>query len=137
MDSTFVVLDNGRIHYFGNGDLWSSDYSNKEPSGSFTIKDHKIWSIAPGCYHVIMVTMRGAVFGFGCFHQLDVVDPSALSGGKQGQTKWYGNFFGEAILPNTVNVSKPTEVFGAVTKSKGAATLPGGKVRQRPGAYQS
>jgi hypothetical protein len=49
-----------------------------------------------------MVTMRGAIFGFGYNnkHQLGVVDPSAQSGDI---------------------VSMPTEVFATVTKLKGAA----------------
>jgi hypothetical protein len=54
-----------------------------------------------------MVTMRGSVFGVGCFHQLDVVDPSAESRGKQ---------------PNIV--STPTEVFAVAIKSKGDVKLP-------------
>jgi hypothetical protein len=60
-----------------------------------------------------MVTMRGAVFGFGSNnnHQLGVVDPSAL--------------LGDTIL-------MPTEVFAAITKFKGAAKLPDGKELQQP-----
>jgi alpha-tubulin suppressor-like RCC1 family protein len=90
-----VALDNGHVHYFGNRKLWTRDRCDKEQSGSFTIKDYKIQSITSGYDHGIMVTMRGAVFGFGynddC--QLGVVDPSALSGDK---------------------VSLPTEVFAQV-----------------------
>jgi alpha-tubulin suppressor-like RCC1 family protein len=95
-----VVLDNGQVHYFGK--LPSRDHCNKEQSGSFTIRGHKIQSIASGYDHSIMVTMRGAVFGFGCNnnHQLGV-DPSALS--------------------------EPTEVFATITKFKRAARLPNGK----------
>jgi alpha-tubulin suppressor-like RCC1 family protein len=97
-----VVLDNGRVHYFGNGELRSRDHCNKKQSGSFTIKGHKIRSIALSNFHGVMVTMRGDVFGFGWnnYHQLGVVDPSALLGDI---------------------VSTPTEVFSAVTKSKGVA----------------
>jgi hypothetical protein len=49
-----------------------------------------------------MVTMSGAVFGFGnnYYRQLGVVDPSALS---------------------DEEVSHPTEVFAAVTKFRGTA----------------
>jgi hypothetical protein len=49
-----------------------------------------------------MVMMRGDVFGFGRnnYHQLGVVDPSAL--------------LGNIVLT-------PTEVFSIVTKSKGVA----------------
>jgi hypothetical protein len=52
-----------------------------------------------------MVTMKGALFGFGCndYYQLGFVDPSSLSGNL---------------------VLTPTKVFVAVTKSKGAAGLP-------------
>jgi hypothetical protein len=51
-----------------------------------------------------MVIMSGAVFGFGRnnFHQLGVIDPSALSG--------------DTILT-------PTEVFATVTKFRGSAKL--------------
>jgi alpha-tubulin suppressor-like RCC1 family protein len=104
-----VVLDNGRGYYFGNGNLWSSDYSNSEHSGSFEIRGHNIQSIALGYYHVVMVTMKGSVFGFGRYHQLGVVDPIALSGWKHGKTVM------------------PTEVFAGVIKSKGAARLPNSK----------
>jgi hypothetical protein len=56
-----------------------------------------------------MVTMRGAIFGFGWNynHQLGVVDPSALLGG---------------------TVSMPTKVFTAITKFKGAARLSDGSI---------
>jgi alpha-tubulin suppressor-like RCC1 family protein len=92
-----VVLNNGQVHYFGNG-----NHCYKERNGSFTIKGHKIQSIALGYFHNIMVTMKGAIFGFGSYHahQLGVVDPSALSGD---------------------TVSTPTEVFATVTKFKGVA----------------
>jgi alpha-tubulin suppressor-like RCC1 family protein len=72
-----VVFDNGRVHFFGI----VKDNCYKEQSGSFIIKGHKIQSIASGYYHSVMVTMKGAVFGFGSNsrHQLGVVDPSALS----------------------------------------------------------
>jgi alpha-tubulin suppressor-like RCC1 family protein len=95
-----VVLDNGIVHYFEYGKVWR-DHCNKEQSVFLTIRGHKIQSITSGLYHSIMVTMRGAVFGFGCndHHQLGVVDPSAL-------------------LDDTV--STPTKVFTGVTKSKGA-----------------
>jgi hypothetical protein len=55
-----------------------------------------------------MVTMRGAVLGFGCndVYQLGVVDPSA---------------------PSDDIVLTPTEVFNAVTNFKGAIRLPNGK----------
>ena len=77
-----MVLDNGRFHYFGHGVLRSRNHCNKEQSGSFTIKGHKIQSITSGYDHGVMVTMRGVVFGFGWNnnHELGVVDPSALSG---------------------------------------------------------
>ena len=91
-----MVLDNGRVHYFGyDAKPWNRDRCSKEQSGSFTIKGHKIQSITLGYDHSIMVTMRGAVFGFGDNdnHQLGVVDPSALSGGI---------------------ISTPTEVFAGV-----------------------
>jgi alpha-tubulin suppressor-like RCC1 family protein len=89
-----VVLDNGIVHYFEYG-------KTMEQSESLTIKGHKIQSIASSNYHSVMVTMRGAVFGFGLndHHQLGVVDPSA-------------------ILDDTV--STPTEVFPGITKFKGA-----------------
>jgi alpha-tubulin suppressor-like RCC1 family protein len=89
-----VVLDDRRVHHLGNGKL----------SGSFTIKGHQIQSIALGYDHEVMVTTRGAMFGFGRndTHQLGVVDPSAPSGD---------------------TVSMPTEVFTAVTKSEGAAEI--------------
>jgi alpha-tubulin suppressor-like RCC1 family protein len=105
-----VVLDNGRVHYSGNGVVWSRDHCNNEQSGSFIIRGHKIQSIASWYDHGVMVTMRGAVFGFGHNnrHQLGVVDPSAL--------------LGEIVLT-------PTEVFVAVTKSNGVARLPDGKER--------
>jgi hypothetical protein len=61
-----VVLDNGRVHYFRNVESRTRDHSDKEQSGSFTIKGHKIQSITSGYSHDTMVTMRGAVFGFGC-----------------------------------------------------------------------
>ena len=105
-----MVLDNGRVHYF---DLKS------EQSGSFTIRGHKIQSIAPGYYHVVMVTMSGAVFGFGRYPQVDVVDPSALLDYTHGEG--YGKYF----RPH--NVSRPTEVFAVVMKSKGGDRLPDGK----------
>jgi alpha-tubulin suppressor-like RCC1 family protein len=75
-----VVLDNGRVYYFGNCELQSRDHYDKEQSGSFTIRGHKIQLIALGDEHYVMVMMRGAVFGFGCNnnHQLGVVDPTAL-----------------------------------------------------------
>jgi alpha-tubulin suppressor-like RCC1 family protein len=104
-----VVLYNvGRIHHFRNGELWSRDHCDKEQSGSFTIRGHKIHSIASGYYHGIMVMMKGAVLGFGHNddHQLGVVDPSAQS--------------------NDI-VSTPTEVFVGVTKFKGVVRLPDGK----------
>jgi alpha-tubulin suppressor-like RCC1 family protein len=74
-----VVLDNGQVHYFGNRKLWSKDRCDKEQSGSFTVPGHKIQSIALGYDHGVMVTMRGAVFGFGYNDddQLGVVDPIA------------------------------------------------------------
>jgi alpha-tubulin suppressor-like RCC1 family protein len=99
-----VALDNRQVHYFGNLKLRSRDHCDKEQSGSYTINGHKIQSIASGYFHGVMVTMRGAIFGFGCndYHQLGVVDPSALS--------------------NDI-VSMPTEVFVAVTKFKGAIRL--------------
>ena len=99
-----MVLDNGQVHYFGNDILRSRDHCDKEQSGSFTIKGHKIQSIALGYNHGVMVTMRGAIFGFGLNdnHQLGVVDPSALSGDR---------------------VLSPTKVFVPVTKFKGAARL--------------
>jgi hypothetical protein len=111
-----VILDNGRVHYFGNGELRSRDHCNKKQSGSYTIKGHKIQSIALGWNYGIMVTLMGAVFGFGCndLDQLGVVDPSALSGD---------------------TVSMPTEVFATVTKFKGATKLHDGKEQQRPGAH--
>jgi alpha-tubulin suppressor-like RCC1 family protein len=78
-----------------------------ELSGSFSIKGHKIQFISTGYIHGIMVSMKGAVFGFGRNDhiQLGVVDPSALSG----------------------DMVTLTEVFAAVTKFKGAARLPYGK----------
>jgi hypothetical protein len=65
-----------------------------------------------------MVTMKGAVLGFGWNdkHQLGVVDPSALSGDR---------------------VLTPTKVFAAVTNFKGVAILPNGKELQRPGVHQA
>jgi deoxycytidine triphosphate deaminase len=66
-------------------------------------------TVALGYYHVVMVTMKGSVFGFGRYHQLGVVDPIALSGWKHGKTVM------------------PTEVFAGVIKSKGAARLPNSK----------
>jgi alpha-tubulin suppressor-like RCC1 family protein len=101
-----VVLDNGRVHNFGNFQEWSRD---QEQSRSFTIKGHKIQSIASGFDHGVMVTMRGAIFGFGCNndHQLGVVDPSAQSG--------------DIILTLT-------EMFTVVTKFNRAARLPHGSV---------
>ena len=91
-----MVLDNGQVHYFENDD--------HEESGSFTIRSHKIQSIALGFDHSIMVIMRGAIFGFGCNndHQLGVVDPNAL--------------LGDITF-------MPTEVIAAVTKLKGT-TIP-------------
>jgi hypothetical protein len=64
-----------------------------------------------------MVTMKGAIFGFGCndHYQLGVVDPSVLS---------------------EATISTPTEVFTAITKFKGTTRLPNGKELQRPGAHQ-
>jgi alpha-tubulin suppressor-like RCC1 family protein len=110
-----VVLNDGRVHYFINHDKWSR---GKKQSGSFTIKDHSIQSIASGFKHSVMVTMEGAVFGFGRnnVHQLGMVDPSALS---------------------SDTVSMPTEVFAEVTKFKRDARLPDGKELQRPGIQQS
>jgi alpha-tubulin suppressor-like RCC1 family protein len=104
-----VVLDNGQVHCFGHGALLFGDHCHKEQSGSYTIKGHKIQSIASGYHHGIMVTMRGVVFGFGrnSNHQLGVVDPSALSD--------------DTILT-------PIEVFAPVTKLKGVARLPDGSV---------
>jgi hypothetical protein len=104
-----VVLDNRRVHYFGDGQQWSRDHCKKDQSGSFTIKAQKIQSISSCIYHGVMVMMSRAIFGFGCNndHQLGVVDPSALSGD---------------------TVSTPTEVFVAVTKFKGATKLPDGSV---------
>jgi alpha-tubulin suppressor-like RCC1 family protein len=112
-----VVLENGRVHYFGNSEIWNLCHFNKEQSGSFTIRGHKIHSIALGFDHNIMVTIRGAVFGFGSNvnHQLGVVDPSALLGDR---------------------VSTSTEVFFAITKFKGAARLVDGKELQQPGGHQ-
>jgi alpha-tubulin suppressor-like RCC1 family protein len=104
-----VVLNNRRVHYFGNGKVLSRHHYNKEQGGSYTIKGHKIQSITSGSNHSVMVTMKGAVFGFGCNnnHQLGMVDPSALLGDI---------------------VSTPNEVFATVTKVKGAARLPDGSV---------
>jgi hypothetical protein len=113
-----VVLDNGRVHYFGNGELRSRYHCDSEQSGSLTIRGHKIQSIALGNNHGVMITMRGVVFGFGHNndHQLGVVDPSALSG-------------------DTVSI--PTEVFVAITKFKEAARLPDAKrLQRRPSAQQ-
>jgi hypothetical protein len=61
-----------------------------------------------------MVTMEGAVFGFGHNneHQLGMVDPSALLGD---------------------TISMPTEMFAEVTKFKGIARIPYGKELQWPG----
>ena len=97
-----MVLDNGRVHYFENGEVQSSNHKYKEQSRSFTIEGHKIQSITLGNDHVVMVTMRGAVFGFGYNneHQLGVVDPNAQSGDI---------------------VTMPTEVFATITKFNGAA----------------
>jgi alpha-tubulin suppressor-like RCC1 family protein len=94
-----VALDNRQVHYFGNLKLRSRDHCDKEQSGYYTINGHKIQSIASGYFHGVMVTMRGAIFGFGCndYHQLGVVDPSALS----------GNI-----------VSTPIEVFAAVIQRR-------------------
>jgi alpha-tubulin suppressor-like RCC1 family protein len=80
-----------------------------EQSESFIIKGHKIQSVTSSYSHSIMVTMKGAVFGFGWNndHQLGMVDPSGLSGD---------------------TVSTPTEVFAAVTKFKGAAKLLDGSI---------
>ena len=93
-----MVLNNRQVHYFINGNSWSYD---KKQSGSFTIRGHKIQSITSGYEHSVMVTMEGAVFGFGHNndHQLGVVDPSLLSG--------------DTVL-------MPTEVFAEVTKFKSA-----------------
>jgi hypothetical protein len=112
-----VVLNNGQVHYFGNGDPQTKCHFNKEQSGSFTIKNHKIQSIPLGKDHGVMVTMRGVVLGLGCNddHQLGVVDPSALLGD---------------------TVSTPTKVFATVTKFKGAAGLPDGKELERPVAHE-
>ena len=97
MKPKFVVFNNGQVHYFGNG-----DHCYKERNGSFIFKNYKIQSITLGYFHSIMVTMMGAIFGFGNYHayQLGVVDPSALLGDI---------------------VSTPIEVFAIVTKFKGAA----------------
>jgi hypothetical protein len=107
MWKTFVVLDNGQVHYFENVKLWKREECYKVESGSFIIKGHKIQSITLSYNHIVMVTTRGAVFGFGRNegHQLGVVDPSPFSGDI---------------------VSTPSEVFVAVTRSKGAAGLPDG-----------
>jgi len=69
-------------------------------SESFTITGHKIQSIASGHNHNVIVTTRGAIFGFGLNdnQQLGVVDPSALL--------------------DDIVVLEPTEVFAAVTKCK-------------------
>jgi alpha-tubulin suppressor-like RCC1 family protein len=109
MRLTFVVLDNGRVHYFEDVEQLRGIHSNKEQSRQFTISSHKIQSISSGFFHSVMVTMTGAVFGFGRndSYQLGVVDPSALSGDI---------------------VSTPTEVFAAITKFKGAVRLHDGTV---------
>lgn len=95
---TFVVLDNGQVHYFGNDKFWNRQECYKVD----VEKGHKMQSIASGYNHTVMVTTRGALFGFGRNegHQLGVVDPSPFS--------------------------TPSEVFAAVTRSKGAARLPDG-----------
>ena len=82
----------------------SQDHCDKEESGSFTIKGHKIQSIALDYNHNITVTMEGAIFAFGSNnkHQLGVVDQSAL----------LADF-----------TSTPIEVFAAITESKRAAIL--------------
>ena len=97
-DWTIVVLDNGQVHYF---DSIIGNLNNENQSVSYTMKGHKIQSISSGYDHAIIVTTKGALFGFGYNnnHQLGVVDPSALSG-------------------DTILI--PTTVFAVITKSKGA-----------------
>ena len=56
-----MVLDNGGVHYFENG---NSNQCNKKQRESFTIEGHKIQSITSGNDHGVMVTNRGAVFPF-------------------------------------------------------------------------
>ena len=112
-ESTFVVLDNGQVHYFE-----TSIYKcYKDHNGCFIIKDYKTQSIVSSFCHNVMVTMKGVVFGFGWndHHQLGEVDPSALLGDR---------------------VLTPTEMCAAITKFKGVATLHDGKELQQPGAHQ-
>ena len=91
-----MVLDNGQVHSLRMGKLPSEDHCDMDWSESFSITGHKIQSIASGFYHNVIVTTRGAIFGFGLNNkqQLGVVDPSALV------------------------VLEPTELFAAVTKFK-------------------
>ena len=100
-----MVLDNRQVHYFENDEL----HYNKEQSRSYIIGNHKIQFIALGYKHNIMVTMRGAIFGFGWNydHQLGVVDPNSLLG---------------------VTNSMPIEVFTAIMKFKEADRLFDGSV---------
>jgi alpha-tubulin suppressor-like RCC1 family protein len=102
-----VLDDNGQIHYFGNY-LWTRKHREKEQRGSYTIRGHKIQSIALGYDHSIMVTTRGAIFRFKWIknYQLGMMDPSTLLGD---------------------TISTPIEVLAPVTKF-GTTKLPDGSV---------
>ena len=70
---TFVLADNGTVHSFG----WVAYYSlgvqgkaasDKVPtpqSLDLVLQGHKVSTISAGQYHTLVVTKKGAIFGFG------------------------------------------------------------------------
>ncbi|KAG0562187.1 hypothetical protein KC19_9G125100 [Ceratodon purpureus] len=70
---TFVLSDNGTVHSFGWVAFYSLGVQGKAASDKvltpqsldLALEGHKISSISAGQYHTLVLTKKGAIFGFG------------------------------------------------------------------------
>jgi alpha-tubulin suppressor-like RCC1 family protein len=70
---TFVLADNGTVHSFGWVAYFSLGVQGKAASDKvptpqsldLALQGHKASSISAGQYHTLVLTKKGAIFGFG------------------------------------------------------------------------
>lgn len=86
---THVLADNGTVHAFGWVAYHSLGVQGKAASDKvltpqsleMALQGHKVAAVAAGQYHTVVVTKKGAIFGFGDNDrsQLGMVNPVTAS----------------------------------------------------------
>lgn len=100
-----MLADNGAVHSFGWVAYFSLGVQGKAASDKvptprsldLALQDHKVSSISAGQYHTLVLTKKGAIFGFG--------DNDASQLGIEN-----------AVTETPLRVRTPTEVFTSVTR---------------------